>query len=205
MEGSLVAYKVFTNGSTLQASELNENLMQQSIATFSNEAARTAAITSPIEGQTTYLRDFDRYDSWSGSAWLPIVSSGAYTSYTPTITGITLGNGVLTSAFTRIGKTTFGHITFTLGSTSAVTGVPVFSLPTTRKSTSFFNVAILLNDSGTGSFPGLARVDLNTMRIFALGVATAPGVVGINTISSTNPFTWTTNDSITISFNYEEA
>jgi hypothetical protein len=70
MEGSLVAYKVFTNGSTLQASELNENLMQQSVATFSNAAARTAAITSPVEGQVTYLLDVDYFDRWTGSAWV---------------------------------------------------------------------------------------------------------------------------------------
>jgi hypothetical protein len=71
MEGSLVAYKVFTNGSTLQASELNENLMQQSTAVFSNAAARTAAIVSPLEGQLTYLEDVDRYDSYNGAAWVP--------------------------------------------------------------------------------------------------------------------------------------
>jgi hypothetical protein len=70
MEGSLVAYKVFTNGSTLQASELNENLMQQSTAVFSNAAARTAAITSPVEGQLTYLEDTNQYASWNGSAWV---------------------------------------------------------------------------------------------------------------------------------------
>jgi hypothetical protein len=70
MEGSLVAYKVFTNGSTLQASELNENLMQQSTAVFSNAAARTAAITSPVEGQLTYLEDTNQYASWSGSEWV---------------------------------------------------------------------------------------------------------------------------------------
>jgi hypothetical protein len=70
MEGSLVAYKVFTNGSVLQASEVNENLMQQAVATFSNAAARTAAITSPVEGQMTYLLDVDRYEHWTGSAWV---------------------------------------------------------------------------------------------------------------------------------------
>jgi hypothetical protein len=70
MEGSLVAYKVFTNGSTLQASELNENLMQQATAVFSNAAARTAAITSPVEGQLTYLEDVNLYHHWNGSAWV---------------------------------------------------------------------------------------------------------------------------------------
>lgn len=65
-----MAYKVFTNGSTLQASEVNDNLMKQAVATFSNAAARTAAITVPVEGQMTYLEDVDRYDHWNGSAWI---------------------------------------------------------------------------------------------------------------------------------------
>jgi len=90
MEGSLVAYKVFTNGSTLQASELNENLMQQSIAVFSNAAARTAAITSPLEGQMTYLEDVNRYDHWNGLSWVSpfgstLVSNTQFTSSTSVI------------------------------------------------------------------------------------------------------------------------
>jgi hypothetical protein len=85
MEGSLVAYKVFTNGSVLQASELNENLMQQSTAVFSNAAARTAAITSPVEGQLTYLEDTNQYASWDGSSWvspfgLTFLASTSFTS-----------------------------------------------------------------------------------------------------------------------------
>ena len=87
MEGSLVAYKVFTNGSVLQASEVNENLMQQAVATFSNAAARTAAITSPVEGQLTYLLDVDRYDHWNGSSWVSpfgatLVSQVSFTTQT---------------------------------------------------------------------------------------------------------------------------
>jgi hypothetical protein len=69
MEGSLVAYKVFTNGSVLNASEINENLMQQSTAVFSNEAARTAAITSPVEGQVTFLEDQNILSIYDGSVW----------------------------------------------------------------------------------------------------------------------------------------
>jgi hypothetical protein len=70
MEGSLVAYKVFTNGSTLQASEINDNLMRQSVMVFSNAAARTAAITVPLEGMLTWLEDLNRYESYNGSAWV---------------------------------------------------------------------------------------------------------------------------------------
>jgi hypothetical protein len=99
MEGSLVAYKVFTNGSVLQASEVNENLMQQAVATFSNAAARTAAITSPVEGQLTYLLDVDRYEHWTGSAWgspfgMTLLNSTTFTSQT----AVTVSN-VFTSAY----------------------------------------------------------------------------------------------------------
>jgi hypothetical protein len=70
MEGSLVAYKVFTNGSVLNASEINDNLMNQAVMVFSNSAARTAAITSPLEGMLTWLEDVNRYESYNGSAWV---------------------------------------------------------------------------------------------------------------------------------------
>jgi hypothetical protein len=70
MEGSLVAYKVFTNGSVLQASEINDNLMRQSVMVFSNAAARTAALTVPLEGMLTWLEDINAYQSYNGSAWV---------------------------------------------------------------------------------------------------------------------------------------
>ncbi len=65
-----MAFKVFTNGSTLQASEVNDNLMRQAVSTFSNAAARTAAITAPSEGMLTYLEDTNLYQHWNGSAWV---------------------------------------------------------------------------------------------------------------------------------------
>ncbi|CAB4142545.1 hypothetical protein UFOVP437_20 [uncultured Caudovirales phage] len=70
-----MAYKVFTNGSVLQASEINDNLMRQSVMVFSNAAARTAAITVPLEGMLTWLEDLNRYESYNGSAWV-VESSG---------------------------------------------------------------------------------------------------------------------------------
>jgi hypothetical protein len=76
MEGSLVAYKVFTNGSVLQASEVNENLMQQAVATFSNAAARTAAITSPVPGQVTYLEDSKLFQTFDGTNWVTTGNAG---------------------------------------------------------------------------------------------------------------------------------
>jgi hypothetical protein len=65
-----MAYKVFTNGSVLNASEINENLMRQSVMVFSNAAARTAAITSPLEGMLTWLEDVNRFENYNGTGWV---------------------------------------------------------------------------------------------------------------------------------------
>jgi hypothetical protein len=91
MEGSLVAYKVFTNGSVLQASEINDNLMRQSVMVFSNGAARTAAITVPLEGMLTWLEDVNSYEFYDGTSWKSAalgMGSGLVPISTTTITAL---------------------------------------------------------------------------------------------------------------------
>ena len=82
-----MAYKVFTNGSVLNASEVNDNLMNQAVITFTNSTARASAITSPVEGMVTYLADTDTYQFWNGTAWTNLVSSSGS------------GNAVINGAF----------------------------------------------------------------------------------------------------------
>ena len=72
-----MAYKVFTNGSVLNASEVNDNLMNQAVITFTNSTARASAITSPVEGMITYLGDTQTYESWDGTAWVAFGGGGS--------------------------------------------------------------------------------------------------------------------------------
>jgi hypothetical protein len=88
MEGSLVAYKVFTNGSVLNASEINDNLMNQSVMVFSNSTARAAALTAPIEGMLTWLEDVNRYENYNGSNWVALGNSGLVLVATATPTAV---------------------------------------------------------------------------------------------------------------------
>jgi hypothetical protein len=67
-----MAYKVFSNGSTLPASDLNDFLMRQSVIVFSSSTARASAITSPTEGMLTYLEDTNRFQYYSGTAWVDL-------------------------------------------------------------------------------------------------------------------------------------
>lgn len=77
MEGSLVAYKVFTNGSVLPASDVNTYLMDQSVMVFSSSATRAAALTAPVEGMLTWLQDTNRYEYYSGAgAWVALGAPG---------------------------------------------------------------------------------------------------------------------------------
>lgn len=64
-----MAYKVFSNGSVLNASDLNDFLMKQSVMVFSSSTARASALTSPTEGMMTYLEDTNRFQYYTGTAW----------------------------------------------------------------------------------------------------------------------------------------
>ena len=99
MEGSLVAYKVFTNGSVLQASEINDNLMRQSVMVFSNAAARSAAITVPLEGMLTWLEDVNRFENYNGSAWVQLVTPSGYSLIKSQAIGTSVTAVTVTGAF----------------------------------------------------------------------------------------------------------
>jgi hypothetical protein len=83
-------FKIFSNGVPLPASDLNDFLMEQSIATFADSAARTAAIVSPTQGQFTYLADTNAFEYWNGSAWVAPSSGGQTLISTTSLTGSTV-------------------------------------------------------------------------------------------------------------------
>lgn len=135
-------------------------------------------------------------DASTGTAWA---------SYTPTLTNITLGNGTLSCAYARYGKTIFGRFKFTMGTTSAMGTSPTFTLPVAmRNSGDPFNATALIDDSGTGRF--ICAAFATSTTVVELGLFdTATAYNTITFISSTRPMTWTTNDAIRVGFVYEAA
>ena len=202
-----MAYKVFTNGSVLNASEINENLMQQSIAVFSNAAARTAAITSPVEGQVTYLEDIETYENYNGTAWVSLFASSSV-AFTPTWSNLTVGNGIYNrSHYTLNGKIVTVSVDFQLGSTSAVTGNLAITLPSVIERASVFNTGVsqcILRDASVTSFIGAAVPNTSNANQWNIrGTGSSPVI--ITSTNSTSPFTWTTGDSIMFGATYEVA
>jgi hypothetical protein len=97
-----LGFKTFTTGEVLTAADTNGYLMQ-GINVFASSAARAAAITSPQEGQYSYLKDTNALEYYDGAAWV-----GAPVG---DITAVTAGKGLT-------GGGSSGDVTVSLGTTA---------------------------------------------------------------------------------------
>jgi hypothetical protein len=92
-----LGFKTFNTGDVLSAADTNGYLMQ-GVLVFADSAARAAAITSPQEGQTTYLKDTDVIQVYSGAAWVtksggssPLTTKGDIYTYSTTDARLAVG------------------------------------------------------------------------------------------------------------------
>jgi hypothetical protein len=164
-----MAFKTFVNGFPLNASELNEYLMNQSIAVFVDSTARSAAITSPVEGQFTYLTGTDLLQKWTGSAWetfggsssltanRAVATDGAGALSASTVTATELGylSGVTSSIQTQLDAKTPGMVKTGAVSFSAASAVNVNNV----FSSSYKNYKIFIQTTlNSGGANGLIRM-----------------------------------------------
>lgn len=63
---------------TLETTDVQPYLMNQSIMTFANATARSAALATPTEGMVTYLQDVDRTQVYTGTTWVEVSTSSVY-------------------------------------------------------------------------------------------------------------------------------
>lgn len=132
-----MAYKVFTNGSVLPASDVNTYLMDQSVMVFSSSATRAAALTAPVEGMLTWLQDTNKYENYNGTAW------------------VALG----TSAILQVVSTTKTD-TFTMTSTTFadVTGLSVSITPSSATSKILVTGSINIGSAGFATNAGFFKL-----------------------------------------------
>jgi hypothetical protein len=195
--------KDFTAFTRLDASDVNTYLMDQSVQTFGGTAARGSAIATPVEGMVTYLEDSDDYEGYDGSAWIPLVSIGAWKTWAPVLSGgFANGNGVWDAKYIQIGKTVHFKAFFTSGSTSSYGAAMRLSYPVPPAlSETAFNVVGYFGE-GTSRHP--FATTLNTSTYMAFGVMNAAGTyVVLNNMTATIPFTWSTGDTIQVAGTYE--
>jgi hypothetical protein len=92
-----LGFKDFVTGEVLTAADVDGYLMQ-GIWVFADATARDAAVTSPQEGNSCYLKDTDVIQVYSGSSWVvksggssPLTTKGDLYTYSTTDTRIGVG------------------------------------------------------------------------------------------------------------------
>ena len=135
---------------------------------------------------------------------------GVWTTSVPTYANITVGNGTVTSRFTRIGDTITWRFKLLFGSTTTVDGSGVtVSLPVNAATTGmsidgpFVGSAAMREDSNL-TFVG--TVTINSATVAGVAPITDSGIwERQSAMSATQPFTWGTSDELSFQVDYEAA
>jgi hypothetical protein len=138
-----LGFKTFTTGEVLTAADTNGYLMQ-GVLVFADAAARSAAITSPQEGQASYLKDTDVIQIYSGSAWVtksggsPLTTKGDLYTYSTTDARLGVGtNGQVLTADSAQGT----GLKWASASASPASGTSTVNTSQTSTSTSYTDLA----------------------------------------------------------------
>lgn len=135
-------------------------------------------------------------------------TGGAWASYVPTWTGVTIGNAVVTAKYIQIGKKVTVRVAAVLGTTSSVTGMISLSLPVTAAAytgtVTIPPLGISVYWNGTSAMTG--QVQLESTSLARLYVFNAAGTYStLTNLGATIPFTWASTNEIQLTFTYEAA
>lgn len=138
----------------------------------------------------------------TGSGW-------AWTSWAPTWTNLTVGNGTQVAKYTQIGKTIIAKYGLIMGNTSALSGDTSFSLPITAAASlaganlDYIGTAVMFDGATTIN---LGYVTLTSSTTANIRVINAAATYAAQTnLSSTVPFTWGVNKTLSFEIMYEAA
>jgi hypothetical protein len=179
-----------------------------SLDTFTNPTA-TDLLTSPSHAQQ-HADINDAVEAVQTKLAIGNTVIGTYTAYTPTWTNLTVGNGVVSSAYCRVNDFVHFYGKFTFGSTSAISGTVLANFPVNVNSAfmndaSIYGVAQYRDISTSTLYPGLATFAGNN-TLFTLRVQIASGTYLTQTgVTGSAPFTWATGDFMAWNLYYRAA
>lgn len=125
----------------------------------------------------------------TGSGW-------AWTSYTPTLTNITLGNGTVSTRYIQIGKTIFWRGEYVPGTTSSVTGTISMTIPVTARSDAGYELGVApigtgaVIQSAVNQWSSVVYLISTTKVQFQSMDSSTVNTIITNPVNATNPFTW---------------
>ncbi len=122
------------------------------------------------------------------------VAMGYWTTWTPTWTNLTVGDGTVSARYTDVGDTTFFELTLVFGTTTSVSGIITFSLPHDAET----NIGeVLIVGHGTAFDTNVAQVsNLAAQLVTATTARVFYASFPWQNTSATVPFTWVTTDQL---------
>ena len=135
---------------------------------------------------------------------------GETTSFTPSFSNFTLGNGTINFAtFVRVQNLVFVQLQVTLGSTSSVTGNIFFGCPVVpvEKTQNLVGTCVLFDANTTVNNVGYVSMTASGGNgvLQLLPINAASTYASMAAASSTIPFTWATSDIFIASATYRVA
>lgn len=140
----------------------------------------------------------------TGTGW-------SWTSWTPTWTNLTVGNGTLTAKYIQTGKTVVMRLVLVLGTTTSISGSISFSLPVSmvqwgQSGTASFPIGqARYEDTGGGGYIGGLENGTSQTTVFLVVYNAAGTYAQPAGVTATVPFTFGTGDTIACYGVYEAA
>jgi hypothetical protein len=138
----------------------------------------------------------------TGLAYKSATTLYPWQTWTPTYSGITVGNGTVIARYQQIGKLVNIEYRLTFGSTTTISAPARLTPPVSINLAQYFAFNGVALDAGTAAYqlwidPGNANL-LEFLIPIASGTYITP-----TSVSATVPFTFTTNDVLTLRATYE--
>ena len=182
-----------------------------SLDSFTNPSA-SSLLTSPSHAQQ-HADINDAMEAVQTKLAIGNTVVGTYTAYTPTFTGLTIGNGTVTSAFCRVNDFVHYYAEVTLGSTSSVTGAVFVSVPVnvnagmlasgSDNSAYIYGTASYTDQGSSVNYGWITSASATDMRLMVqLTNSTYATRISMNTAV---PFTWVATDSFRFNAYYRAA
>lgn len=150
----------------------------------------------------------------TGLEWqTPTSPSYTWTSWTPSWTNLTVGNGTTVAEYLTIGDLIHVRLLFTWGTTTSITGNVSISLPVNASTSiddpdiggGLMGNAMLFDTSAVKPVLGVPYLSSSTLWRISPLIETATYVNGGSVLQSTTPFTWASTDNIQATFWYRKA